>query len=296
MRPATILLQIVTLAAAVTALPASLGTSSPFTYNNSSFLLHGEPYLIIGGQMDPQRIPAEYWHDRLYKARAMGLNTVFSYIFWDQIQPTPDTWDLTGRNNIKKYLRLAHEVGLAVVLRAGPYICGEHEWGGFPAWLSEVPGMVVRSNNAPFLAASNKYLDFIGRELNEYLVTNGGPIIMAQIENEYGSYGADHTYMAALRDMFESAFPGIPLYTNDGSVKKDLVNGQVARALAETDGSPQDGVAVREQYILDASSRGPPLDGEYYITQGVEVWGSNQTHLSAVGSAPQIKAFQDDLA
>lgn len=175
-------------------------------------------YQIIGGQMDPQRIPFQYWYDRLYKARAMGLNTIFSYIFWDQIQPSPDTWDFTGRNNVAEYFRIAQEVGLNIVLRAGPYVCGEHEWGGFPAWLSEVPGMVVRSNNPPFLDASKTYLDRLASELEPLLVTNGGPILMAQIENEYGSYGSNYTYKATLRDMFKDAF-GITLYTNDGGVE-----------------------------------------------------------------------------
>ncbi|KFX93893.1 hypothetical protein O988_06585 [Pseudogymnoascus sp. VKM F-3808] len=288
---------LVTLIAAVASLGAlgSEATSPPFTYNNESFLLHGKPYQIIGGQIDPQRIPHEYWHDRLYKARAMGLNTIFSYVFWDQIQPTPDSWDTTGQNNIREYFRIAQEVGLNVVLRAGPYVCGEHEWGGFPAWLSEVPGMVVRSNNAPFLAASKKYLDFLGHEFKDLLITNGGPVLMAQIENEYGSYGSDHIYMAAMRDMYRDAFASIPLYTNDGGGKNYLLGGQISGALAETDGSPQVGFAARDQYVTDPSSLGPQLDGEYYITQGVEVWGSNRTHLSAEKSPEKIKVFQEEL-
>lgn len=89
----------------------------------------GKPYRIIGAQ----RIPYQYWYDRLYKAHAMGLNTIFSYVFWDQVEPTPGNWDFTGQNNLPEYFRLVQEVGLNVVLRAGPYICGEHEWGGFPA-------------------------------------------------------------------------------------------------------------------------------------------------------------------
>ena len=150
----------------------------------------------------------------------MGLNTIFSYVFWDQIQPNPDTWDFSGRNNIAEYFQIAQKVGLHIVLRAGPYVCGEHEWGGFPAWLSEVQDMVVRSDNAPFLKASKVYLDRLAIELEPALVTNGGPILMAQIENEYGSYGSNYTYKTALRDMFREAF-GITLYTNDGGYEQD---------------------------------------------------------------------------
>ncbi|PSS15320.1 glycoside hydrolase family 35 protein [Amorphotheca resinae ATCC 22711] len=272
----------------------SVTCSSSFTWNRQSFLLNGEPYQIIGGQMDPQRIPYQYWPDRLYKARAMGLNTIFSYVFWDQIQPTPDTWDLTGRNNVAEYFRLAQEVGLNVVLRAGPFVCGEHEWGGFPAWLSEVPGMVVRSNNAPFMNASKAYIERLATELQPLLITHGGPILMAQIENEYGSYGADHTYMAALRDMFNDAF-GLPLYTNDGGGESYLIGGQIHGALAETDGSPQVGFAARDQYVTDPISLGPQLDGEYYITW-LDLWASNSSYQTDVGSASSIKAVQEDLS
>lgn len=258
-----------------------VAAASSFSWNNDTFLLDGEPYRIIGGQMDPQRIPYQYWQDRLHKARAMGLNTIFSYIFWDQLEPTQGNWDFTGRNNITEYFRLAQEVGLKIVLRAGPYVCGEHAWGGFPAWLSEIPDMEVRSNNAPFLAASKCYLDRLAAELKHLFVYNGGPVIMAQIENEYGSYGSDHAYIAALRDIFQDAY-GLPLYTNDGGGQSNLLGGQIHGALAETDGSPQTGFAARDEYVTDPTSLGPQLDGEYYITW-FDSWSSNNTYRTDSG-------------
>jgi beta-galactosidase GanA len=280
-------------AVALLAGSASVAANPSFGWNRTDFLLDGEPYRIIGGQMDAQRIPYQLWHDRLYKARAMGLNTIFSYVFWDQLEPTQGEWDFTGRNNIAEYFRLAQEVGLNVVLRAGPYICGEHEWGGFPAWLNEVPGMVVRSNNAPFLEASRSYLQRLAQELKPLFVNNGGPILMAQVENEYGSYGADHVYIAALRDMFSEYF-GLPLYTNDGGGESYLVGGQIHGALAETDGSPQDGFTARDKYVTDPTSLGPQLDGEYYVTW-LDLWASNSTHQTDVGSTSAIEAVQSDL-
>ena len=242
--------------------------------------------------MDPQRIPYQYWHDRLYKARAMGLNTVFSYVFWDQIQPTPSSWDMSGNNNVGEYFRIAQEIGLNIVLRAGPYVCGEHEWGGFPAWLSEIPGMVVRSKNAPFLSATQSYLDRLGAELRPLMVTHGGPILMAQIENEYGSYGSDHGYMEAIRDIMTDAFD-ITLYTNDGGYGPDIVGGSLPGTLAETDGDPKSGFAARDQYA-DPSSLGPQLDGEYYITW-LDLWASNSTYETDVGSPSAIASIQQDL-
>ncbi|KAI0952494.1 hypothetical protein AcV7_008279 [Taiwanofungus camphoratus] len=285
-----------TLLAAVST--AAVATSSstgnaPFAYNNETFLLHGKPYQIIGGQMDPQRIPKPYWRDRLAKARAMGLNTVFSYVFWDQVETTPGVWDFTGNNDVAEYFAIAQEEGLNIVLRAGPYICGEHDWGGLPYWLSNVPGMDVRANNAPFLNASKSYIDRLSTELWPLFVTRGGPILLVQLENEYGSFGADHTYMAALRDIFEQAFD-VPLYTNDGGGQHYLAGGQVHGVLAEIDGAPQVGFAARQEYVTDPTSLGPLLDGEYYVTW-LSTWGSNSTYQTDVGVPSLIEGVQSDL-
>lgn len=199
--------------------PLSPTTASPsaalpsFTYNATSFLLHGEPYVIIGGQMDPQRIPPEYWQDRLAKARAMGLNTIFSYVYWNLLEPEQGQWEYgKAANNITRYFELAQMEGLHVVLRPGPYICGERDWGGFPAWLSTVPELVVRSSNEPYLNLSKMYLERLAAELKPLQATKGGPLLMVQVENEYGSYGTDHKYTQALRDILRASFE-VPLYT-----------------------------------------------------------------------------------
>lgn len=200
-------------AALAWATPASSAAPPAFTYNASSFLLHGEPYVIIGGQMDPQRIPPEYWQDRLAKARAMGLNTIFSYVYWNLLEPQQGEWDYgKASNNITRYFELAQEEGLNVVLRPGPYICGERDWGGFPAWLSTVPDLVVRSFNEPFLELSKIYLERLAAELRPLQVTQGGPLLMVQVENEYGSYGEDHNYTQALEGILRENFE-VPLYT-----------------------------------------------------------------------------------
>lgn len=266
---------------------------APFTWNNETFLLHGKPFQIIGGQMDPQRIPNELWADRLSKARAMGLNTIFSYIYWDQLEPSKGTWDSSGNNDIARYFKTAQKQGLNVVLRPGPYICGEHEWGGFPAWLSEVPGMVVRANNKPFLDATQSYIVNLAKDLESLAITKGGPILMVQVENEYGSYGDDHQYVGALRDIFKSAF-GLPLYTNDGGTKSMLEGGQIHGALAETDGDPTTGFSARDEYVTDPTSLGPQLDGEYYVTW-LDQWASNKSHQTDAGDETKIQSIQSDL-
>lgn len=269
-------------------------SANGFGYTNTTFLLNGKPMKILGGQMDPQRIPHQLWRDRLAKARAMGLNTILSYIYWDQIEPVRGEWNNKGNNDIARYFKIAQEEGLSIVLRPGPYICGEHEWGGFPAWLSTVPGLEVRTSNGPYLEASKSYLDRLGRDLRHLLVTNGGPILMAQIENEYGSYGSDHKYIASLRDILRKAFPGIPLYTNDGGSKSMLDGGQIHGALAIADGDPKTDFAAQDQYVTDPTSMGPSMDGEYYITW-LSTWRSTNSFQTDSGDAAAISKIQSDL-
>lgn len=286
----------------------SAAATAAFTYDRTTFYLHGEPYVIIGGQMDPQRIPAAYWRDRLAKARAMGLNTVFSYVYWNLLEPRPGEWhngdnndtmmnDVQERggisNDVAGFFRIAQEEGLNVVLRPGPYICGEREWGGFPAWLARVPGLRVRSSNAEFMARAGRYLERLAADLRDAQVTRGGPLLMVQVENEYGSYGEDHAYTAGLRDVLRRSFE-VPLYTNDGGVDWTLRGGEVPGVLAAVDGDPWTGFAARDEYVSDESELGPLLDGEYY-TLAPDFWGADNVHNTTVGRPAQVAQFVTDL-
>ena len=277
------------LAFVASAIP-SLATNS-FGYSGVHFLLNGNNFQILGGQIDPQRVPWQLWDSRLAMARAMGLNTVFSYIYWDQLEPTQGNWSTDVNNNILAWVQKAEQHGLKVVLRVGPYICGEHEWGGFPSWLSTIPNMVVRSNNPAFLDAAKTYLNFLGSWLEPYFASNGGPILMAQVENEYGFYSNDHTYTNALAALFRDAFPGVQLYTNDGSGSA-IQAGSIPNVLAETDGG-FDGFNNRDTWIAP-SSKGPYMDGEYYITW-IDKWEYNYTHQADTGNKAKIQSIQSDF-
>ncbi|KAI0008119.1 family 35 glycoside hydrolase [Xylariaceae sp. FL0662B] len=274
--------------------PTLSAATLAFTYDRKSFYLNGEPFVIIGGQMDPQRIPPAYWRDRLLKARAMGLNTIFSYVYWNMLEPRQGQWLNTEEiNDIAKFFRIAQEEGLNVILRPGPYICGEREWGGFPAWLSQIPGMQVRTFNDPFMDAAKRYLERLAADLKDLQVTRGGPLLMVQVENEYGSYGENHDYTQGLRDILLANFE-VPLYTNDGGVDWTLKGGEVPGVLAEIDGDPWSGFAARDQYITDPSELGPLLNGEYY-TLAPDFWGSENPHNTSVGRPSQIEQFVKDL-
>lgn len=284
--------QLCSVLAVISAAAPALAKSS-FGYSGNDFLLDGEVYQMIGGQMDPQRVPYQLWDDRMAMARAMGLNTIFSYLYWDQLEPSQGLWSTDGNNDIAGWVQAADRHGLHVVLRPGPYVCGEHEWGGFPSWLSTIKNMTVRSNNPQFLGATKTYLQFLGSWLEPYFASKGGPILMAQVENEYGFYGNDHFYTRALADILGDAFPTVTLYTNDGSSEGALGAGSIPGILAETDGGI-DGFAGRNGWI-DPSSVGPYLDGEYYITW-IDHWGAGNTHQDDSGNTAKIKSIQSDFA
>lgn len=242
--------------------------------------------------MDPQRIPPQYWRDRLKKARAMGLNTIFSYAFWNMLEPVQGNWVSTDENDIAEFFRIAEQEGLKIVLRPGPYICGERDWGGFPAWLANIPGMVVRANNPSFMEASRRFIERLAVDIRELQSTRGGPILMVQVENEYGSYGNDHNYTTALLDILRTTFDnGTVFYTNDGSEDWTLEGGSVPGVLAEIDGSPY-GFDALEKYITDPSQKGPLLDGEYY-TWAPDIWGAANPHNDPQGDT--ITGFINDL-
>ncbi|KAI9663704.1 MAG: hypothetical protein M1821_007194 [Bathelium mastoideum] len=215
-------------------------------------------------------------------------------VYWNLLEPTQGNW--TGfdeANDVASYFRIAQEEGLNVVLRPGPYICGEREWGGFPAWLAEVPNLVVRSNNGPFLNAAKGYIENLANDIRDLQVTRGGPILMIQVENEYGSFGDDHNYTSALKDILRANFDTV-LYTNDGGVDWTLEGGQVHTVLAEIDGDPSSGFTSREMYITDPTELGPLLDGEYY-TWAPDQWGSDNPHNTTVGNPGDVEQFVKDI-
>jgi len=137
----------------------------------------------------------------------MGLNTIFSYLYWHQIEPHQGQFNFTCNNDIAAWFQEIQNAGMKAVLRPGTYICGERDWSGLPGWLTQISGMKIRSNNSPFLTASGNYLAKVGAQLHGALNSNGGPILMVQIENEYGYVGNDHTYTNALSNLIKTNFP-----------------------------------------------------------------------------------------
>lgn len=183
---------------------------------NGTFNINGKNVQLICGEMHYPRIPREYWRDRLHRARAMGLNTVSAYVFWNFHERQPGEFDFSGQADIAEFIRTAQEEGLYVILRPGPYVCAEWDFGGYPSWLLKEKELVYRSKDSRFLSYCERYIKELGKQLSPLTINNGGNIIMVQVENEYGSYAADKEYLTSIRDMLQEAGFNVPLFTCDG--------------------------------------------------------------------------------
>ena len=256
-----------TLAVASYATPANSMPPSPagmhtLRANGDHFELDGNPFQILSGAIHYSRVPRAYWRDRLRKARAMGLNTVETYVFWNLHETSPGQFDFSGQNDVAEFVREAQQEGLFVILRPGPYVCAEWDFGGYPAWLLRDPNMEVRTSNPAFIAAASRWLHRLGQELAPLQSGNGGPIIAVQVENEYGSFGSDHKYMEQIHHLLlDSGFNRAMLYTADGA--DELPNGSLPELPAVINfGS---GNAKAEFAKLDKlRPRGPRMCGEYW--------------------------------
>ena len=187
-----------------------------FIIQNGGFYRNGEPYRILSGAMHYFRICPEYWEDRMRKLKECGFNTLETYCCWNLHERKEGTFDFFGRLDLVKYIETARRLGLNVILRPGPYICAEWEFGGLPAWLlrEDIP---LRCNDERFLAKLRPYLLQVFELVRPLLCTNGGPILAMQVENEYGSYGNDHDYMAAVNAIYDEGGIDCLRFTADGS-------------------------------------------------------------------------------
>jgi beta-galactosidase len=202
------------------------------TTSLDGFLLHGEPFRIISGAMHYFRIHPGQWTDRLRKARLMGLNTIETYLPWNLHEPEPGALVLDGFLDLPRWLRLAQDEGLHVLLRPGPFICAEWDDGGLPAWLLADPGIRLRSSDPRFTAAFDGYLDRLLPALRPFMAAHGGPVIAVQVENEYGAYGDDTAYLKHVHQALRERGVEELLYTCDQADAEHLAAGSLPGTLA----------------------------------------------------------------
>lgn len=184
------------------------------------FMLDGVPFQIRSGEIHPQRVPRQHWRHRIRAAKAMGLNTIAFYTFWNALEQPDGSWDFSGRNDIGAFIDMCQEEGMWVLFRPGPYVCGEWDLGGLPTYLLKDDETRLRyTGNAQFMEAQTRYLEKMAEIAIPRLSKNGGPILMVQLENEYGSYKSEHDEMAYiewLKDFWEKKGAG-PFYLSEGS-------------------------------------------------------------------------------
>lgn len=218
------------LGAVVPLAPATAATRR-FTVAGDQFQLDGQSLQILAGELHYTRIARADWRDRLKKLKCLGLNTLSAYIFWNAHEKAPGQFDFSGNLDVSAWLGMAQAEGLHVLLRAGPYVCAEWDGGGFPAWLFPDESVRARTLDPAYMEPCGRWLKRLGAEIAHLEIDKGGPILMTQVENEYGSFGQDHAYMAAVRDQVRAAGFDGQLYTVDGAavIEKgalpDLVNG-----------------------------------------------------------------------
>ncbi|WP_067841230.1 glycoside hydrolase family 35 protein [Amphibacillus sediminis] len=186
------------------------------TVNNGKFYLEGQPFQILSGAIHYFRTVPEHWEDRLLKLKALGLNTVETYIPWNLHEPKKGEFYFSGLADVEAFIALAQSLDLYVILRPSPFICAEWEMGGLPAWLLKDKGAILRSSHPVFLKHVEEYFDVLLPKFERYLYQHGGPVIAMQIENEYGAYGNDLEYLSFLKNQYKKHHLDTFLFTSDG--------------------------------------------------------------------------------
>lgn len=197
---------------------ATNGKPGKFEVGDKRFLLNGQPFTVKAAELHYTRIPRQYWKHRIGMCKALGMNTICLYVFWNIHEQQEGVFDFTDQNDIAAFCHEAQRQGMWVIVRPGPYVCAEWEMGGLPWWLLKKKDIAVRTLDPYFMERTGIFLKEVGKQLADLQITRGGNIIMVQVENEYGSYGVDKPYVSAIRDLVrESGFTEVPLFQCDWS-------------------------------------------------------------------------------
>ncbi len=269
--------------------PAPAAPQHSFRLGEKDFLLDGRPFRIMAGEIHYQRVPREYWADRLTKLKAAGLNTVGTYVFWNLLEPEPGRWDFAGANDLAAFIRTAQRIGLWVIVRPGPYACAEWDFGGLPAWLLRTPDIKVRCSDPRYLAACESYILRLGEVLGDLQIHRGGPVIMVQIENEYGSYGNDRDYLLALKSLWERTGLEVPLYTADGATPSMLEAGSVPGAAIGLD----PGTSEKDFAEAARLERGVPVFCSELYPGWLTHWGEPWARVKTEDFLPELRWLLD---
>uniref|UniRef100_A0A452G0H5 Glycoside hydrolase 35 catalytic domain-containing protein n=1 Tax=Capra hircus TaxID=9925 RepID=A0A452G0H5_CAPHI len=238
--------------------------------DGQNFKLENSAFWIFGGSVHYFRVPRAYWRDRLLKLRACGLNTLTTYVPWNLHEPERGAFDFSENLDLEAFILLAAEVGLWVILRPGPYICGEMDLGGLPSWLLRDPDMRLRTTYKGFTEAVDLYFDHLMLRVVPLQYKHGGPIIAVQVENEYGSYNKDPAYMPYIKKALQDRGISELLLTSDnqGGLKSGILDGVLATINLQS----QSELQLLTTILLGTQGRRPKMVMEYW-TGWFDSWG-----------------------
>jgi len=249
-----------------------------FAFNKDQFVLDGKPFQMISGEMHPARIPKIYWRHRIQMAKAMGCNTIAAYIFWNYLETKPGVFDYRSESrDVAAFIKLCQQENMWVILRPGPYVCGEWDFGGIPSYLLKIPDIKVRCSDPRYLTAVDRYIKSLAAQVKQLQCNTGGPMLMVQIENEYGSYGNDKNYITHLGKQWRTAGITIPFYTSDGPTPYMLDAGTIDGGAIGLDSGGNEGDFTTAQ---KHNPNVPLFSGETYpgwLTHWGEGWAKPDT-------------------
>ena len=266
-------------------------TRQTFTLGTTEFLLDGNPFQIISGELHPSRIPADYWRHRIQMAKAMGCNTISVYIMWNYHEQEEGVFDFeTGNRNLAQFFNIVQEEGLWLIVRPGPYVCAEWELGGIPPYLLRIPDIKLRCMDPRYMAAAERYIAKLAEVVKPFQVTNGGPLLMLQIENEYGSYGNDRNYLARLKEVWTENGINVPLFTGDGPTTYMLEAGTLPGCAVGLDSGSRP-----EHFELAAKMNpGVPVFSSETYPGWLTHWGEEWARPDTTGLLKEVKFLMDN--
>ncbi|HKJ31036.1 MAG TPA: beta-galactosidase [Balneolales bacterium] len=264
-----------------------MGQQKKISVSGRKLLMNGKSYQVRSGEIDFQRIPKAYWKRRLEMAKAMGLNTVATYVFWNDLERKKGNWNFKGINNLRKFVKDAGEVGLNVIMRPGPYVCGERDFGGLPPWLLHDPELKVRCMNPYYIQNVKEYVKRIAAQVRDLQNTNGGPIILWQIENEYGSYGNDRQYLETLVKLWHQNGINVPFFTADGAGKQNIEAGNLPGLMIGLD----PGVNARQFERVRKWRPNVPIFCSEFYPGWLTHWREHWAKVGTKGVVKQINWF-----
>ena len=251
-------------------------------WNSKSFMKDGKAFRYFSGEFHYTRVLPEYWQERLQQMKAAGLDAVQTYVFWNVHEPRHGVYDFGGRQNLFRFIDLAHKEGLLVILRVGPYVDAEWDLGGLPSWLLTTENIMLRSADMRWQSYVYEWLDVLLPMVEPYLYRNGGPVILMQFENEYGSFGADWEYISNLITFFNDALPkenGLNLFSVDGANFTLLKRGSETGVFATIDFGVEQNVSEAVGELRKFMPGNPFVNSELY-TGWLDYWGG-QHHTIA---------------